>query len=72
MIKIKFYVTFFFLISSFFFSQANAQSLSDLDKIRVKQTVQNQLDAFARDDFKAAYSYASPSIKKIFQSQSHL
>ena len=68
MIKIKLYVTLFFLISSSFLSQANAQSLSDSDKIRVKQTVQNQLDAFARDDFEAAYSYASPSIKKIFQS----
>ena len=70
MIKLKLYVTLFFLISLSFLSQAKAQSLSDLDKIRVKQTVQNQLDAFARDDFKAAYSYASPSIKKIFQSYS--
>ena len=68
MTKIKFYLTFFFFIISAFLSHANAQNLSDLDKTRIKQTVQNQLDAFARDDFEAAYSYASPSIKKIFQS----
>ena len=68
MLKIKFYLVLFISITSFFFSQANAQSLSDLDKTTIKQTIQNQLDAFAIDDFKLAYSYAAPSIKEIFPS----
>ena len=70
MLKIKFYLILFISIFSFFFSQANAQNLSDLDKITIKQTIQDQLDAFAIDDFKSAYSYAAPSIKEIFSSYS--
>ena len=70
MIKIKFYVTFFFLISSSFLSQANAQGLSHSDTTRANQTVQQQREACARAPVKAAYSYDSPSIKKIFQSYS--
>ena len=68
MLKIKFYLILFISIFSFFFSQANAKNLSDLDKSTIKQTIQNQLDAFAIDDFKLAYSYAAPSIKEIFPS----
>ena len=32
----------------------------------IRQTIQNQLDAFSQDDFATAFTYASPSIKSMF------
>lgn len=32
----------------------------------IRQTIQNQLDAFQADDFARAFSFASPTIKGIF------
>jgi hypothetical protein len=32
----------------------------------IQQTIQSQLDAMAADDFPRAYTYASPTIKKLF------
>ncbi len=32
----------------------------------IRQTIQNQLDAFLQDDFATAFTYASPSIKSLF------
>jgi len=32
----------------------------------VTQTIQKQLDAFQEDDFSAAFTYASPTIKRLF------
>ncbi len=34
----------------------------------VETTIQNQIDAFLQDDFETAFSFASPSIKRIFGS----
>lgn len=33
----------------------------------IRETIQNQIDAFLADDFARAFSYASPNIKGIFQ-----
>lgn len=41
----------------------HAQSLSDSDKMAIRDVVQAQLDAFKADDARLAYSYASPSIQ---------
>jgi hypothetical protein len=32
----------------------------------VTQTIQSQLDAFQKDDFSTAFTYASPTIKRLF------
>lgn len=32
----------------------------------IQKTIQSQLEAFESDDFKTAFSYASPTIKSIF------
>ena len=32
----------------------------------VTQTIQSQLDAFQKDDFSTAFTYASPGIKRLF------
>ena len=32
----------------------------------IRQTIQRQLDAFLRDDFSTAFTFASPSIKSLF------
>lgn len=34
----------------------------------VTQTIQSQLDAFQKDDFSKAFTYASPTIKRLFGS----
>lgn len=33
----------------------------------IRETIQNQINAFLADDFARAFSYASPNIKGIFQ-----
>lgn len=33
---------------------------------QIRQTIQNQIDAFRADDFDTAFEYASPSIKGMF------
>lgn len=33
----------------------------------VTQTIQSQLDAFQKDDFSTAFTYASPAIKRLFR-----
>ena len=42
--------------------------LSDFDKAEIRQTVEKQLQAFQRDDFIAAFSFASPKIREQFAS----
>ncbi len=34
----------------------------------IEQTIQSQIDAFQVDDFSTAFTYASPTIKKLFGS----
>jgi hypothetical protein len=45
---------------------ARAQSVSDDDARAARTIVSAQLDAFAKDDAKRAFSYAAPSIRKTF------
>ena len=49
-------------------SQLKAEQLSNNDKADIKTVVEQQLEAFAKDDFEKAYSYAAPLIKRIFSS----
>ena len=49
-------------------SQLKAEQLSNNDKANIKNVVEQQLEAFAKDDFEKAYSYAAPLIKRIFSS----
>ena len=37
----------------------------------IRDTIAGQIDAFQRDDFDAAFTYASPSIKRIFGNASN-
>ena len=49
-------------------SQLKAEQLSNNDKANIKTVVEQQFEAFAKDDFEKAYSYAAPLIKRIFSS----
>ena len=68
MVKIKFLIALllFFFLSGV--SQLKAEQLSNNDKANIKTVVEQQLEAFAKDDFEKAYSYAAPLIKRIFSS----
>jgi hypothetical protein len=46
---------------------ARAQPVSADDARAARTVVSGQLDAFANDDAKRAFSYAAPSIRKTFQ-----
>ena len=37
----------------------------------IRDTIAGQIDAFQRDDFETAFTYASPSIKRIFGNASN-
>ena len=67
---LKFFKTFLrlFLVLFFLSSYLHADSLSLTDQESIKSVVKQQLDAFSKDDFERAYSFASPTIKKIFSS----
>ena len=45
---------------------ARAQPVSDLDVRAARTVVSAQLEAFAKDDAKRAFSYAAPSIRAMF------
>lgn len=50
------------------FSQAQAdEALSAADTTAIQSVIQDQLDAFNRDDGVRAFSHASPSIQDIFR-----
>ncbi len=51
------------LLASF---AAQAAPVSKADAKRIRSVIQSQLDAFARDDARAAFSYAAPGIRKMF------
>lgn len=46
-------------------AQGQAQTLSRTDEKNIRAVVQSQLDAFAADDSKKAFSYATPGIQKV-------
>jgi hypothetical protein len=45
---------------------ARAQAVSDVDARAARTVVSAQLEAFANDDAKRAFSYAAPSIRTMF------
>lgn len=45
---------------------AHAGSVSKADAQKVRAVIQAQLDAFASDDAKRAFSYAAPGIREMF------
>ena len=45
---------------------AGAQPVSEVDARAARSVVSAQLDAFAKDDAKRAFSYAAPSIRAMF------
>jgi Domain of unknown function (DUF4864) len=47
---------------------ARADGPSGADRQTIHSLITNQIDAFRKDDGAAAYSYASPTIKDLFQS----
>tara|TARA_B100001057_G_scaffold104176_1_gene101619 strand:- start:554 stop:988 length:435 start_codon:yes stop_codon:yes gene_type:complete len=67
-IKKKFLIALLVFFSFSSLTQLKAEQLSDNDKASIKIVVEEQLKAFANDDFEKAYSYAAPLIKKIFAS----
>lgn len=38
----------------------------DAPRTEIEGVIQNQIDAFLRDDFDSAFTYASPNIKRLF------
>jgi len=56
------------LCAVFTFSQAQAdETLSAADSSAIQTVIEDQLDAFNRDDGDRAFSHASPMIQGIFQ-----
>jgi hypothetical protein len=47
-------------------ARAADPELSPADRAAIHQVVQNQLDAFQKDDGAKAFSFASPAIRSIF------
>lgn len=48
---------------------ASVGALADEDRIPgIETTIQSQIDAFLKDDFETAFSFASPSIQGLFGS----
>jgi hypothetical protein len=45
---------------------ARAQAVSEVDAVAARSVVSAQLEAFAHDDAKRAFSYAAPSIRTMF------
>ena len=56
------------LLLAFGFS-GSALAFSDADRAAVQATIEQQLDAFIRDDAATAYSFAAPSIKAMFPTE---
>lgn len=47
---------------------AGAQETSDADRAAIRAIISDQIAAFRADDFDAAYSFASPTIRDLFPS----
>lgn len=55
------------LLSAVFLAQA---SLAEERIEGIETTIQSQIDAFLKDDFETAFTYASPNIRALFGSAS--
>jgi hypothetical protein len=49
-------------------ARAADQAIGAADSAAIRQVIENQLNAFQRDDGVKAFSYAAPTIRDIFQS----
>ncbi|HYX00510.1 MAG TPA: DUF4864 domain-containing protein [Reyranella sp.] len=47
---------------------AHAQDVSPADRAAIRDVIRSQVEAFHRDDGKAAFGYASPGIRQLFGS----
>ena len=47
-------------------ASAQQTPVSDADRTAIKSIIQQQVDAFRRDDGPAAFGYASPAIREMF------
>lgn len=54
-----------FVLASF--GSAQAESLAPADQSAIQTIIQNQVDAFLTNNSATAFSYAAPSIKRMFQ-----
>lgn len=61
-------LTRFVILCSVVFSLcfASVSSADEAAKSAITETIQSQIDAFQKDDFERAFSFASPMIKQIF------
>ena len=66
MLKVKTFIYFLVFLTFSTVSLVTAETLSDLDKSKIKSVVEKQLQAFAEDDFEEAYSYAAPLKTNFF------
>ncbi len=58
----------FLLFAFFFIFIGNSFAITLDEENEIKSIVNQQLEAFKNDDFEKAYSFASPTIKKMFSS----
>ena len=58
----------FLLFALFFIFIGNSFAITIDEENEIKSIVNQQLEAFKNDDFEKAYSFASPTIKKMFSS----
>ena len=58
----------FLLFALFFIFIGNSYAITADEENEIKSIVNQQLKAFQNDDFEKAYSFASPTIKKMFSS----
>lgn len=49
------------------FGGVHAESIAPADENAIQSIIQNQVDAFLSNNSAAAYSYAAPSIQRMFQ-----
>ena len=49
-------------------ADAQAGKITATDRQAIRTMISNQIEAFSRDDGKAAYDYAAPAIQKMFSS----
>jgi hypothetical protein len=55
------------ILASFWLPPAAAHAFSDADRADSRAVIERQIDAFRRDDGEAAFAFASPELKTMFQ-----
>jgi hypothetical protein len=54
------------LSAALLLAPAGARALDEASAAEIRSTIQNQLEAFRRDDAQAAYGFAAPGIQRMF------